>query len=192
MNKLSKQLILKAKLSSKDLLVFQVSFLIRQWYMWILILSSLSSIGVIVYRLATGEISEVPTQSWFFSLILIIFLLSLFINSRKSIKNKFVYEEKTYKISEEYFMMETESTTQKVLWKDFVKYILTKRFVYLFVSNNSAHLVPLDELTNDEKLFLIQIVKSKVNKQKSGCILALIICLVLFLVTVGIVQYFLS
>ncbi|WP_350340448.1 YcxB family protein [Paenibacillus sp. CCS19] len=78
---------------------------------------------------------------------------------------------------------------QKIFWKDFDKYILTKRFVYLFVTNNSAHLVPIDALSKDEKLFLIQTIKSKIRKQTLGCLFYIVICFILFFVLVGVVQY---
>ncbi|GIO31747.1 MULTISPECIES: YcxB family protein [Paenibacillus] len=185
-----KELLIKAKLSSNDIFIFQITYLIRQWYVWLLILTFLISIGNIAYRLSVGELSEVPPQSWFFSLVMLFFLFLLISSSKKSAKNKIVNEEKTYRISEEYFMMETESTTQRVFWSDFVKYILTERFVYLFVSNNSAHLVPLNALSNDEKNFLIQIIQSRLKTQQKSSFSTVVICLVLLLLTVGFIQYF--
>ena len=189
---MNNQVIIKTKISSRDIFIFQFSYLIRQWYSWIILYFSLISIVNIITRLVASRLSEVPPMSWFFSFMILIFFLSIFIGSKRSAKNKFILEEKTYTISEEYLFLESESTTQKILWKDFSKYVLTKRFVYLFVANNSAHFIPISELSNEEKQFIIQNVKSKVKKHKNGCLFAILIFLIIFVVTVGIIQFLLA
>lgn len=187
-----KQIIIQAKLSSNDIFVFQVSYAIRQWYVWLFSYLSIVSIGIILYRLSVGELSEVPSQAWFFSLIIIFLIWSLFINSKKNSKNKLLNEEKTFKITKEHFIMESESTTQQIRWQEFNKFIITKRFIYLFIANNSAHIVPISTLSNDEKLFVVQHIKSKVKKHKMGCLFVVVIGMIIFLVTVGILQFFIS
>ncbi|WP_370452300.1 YcxB family protein [Cohnella sp. AR92] len=79
-----------------------------------------------------------------------------------------------------------------MLWQDFTKYIVTKKNAYLFITNQSAHLIPLSGLAYEDLVFLLGILKGNVTKQKKGCLFTLAICLLAFLLLVGLVQFFVS
>jgi hypothetical protein len=179
-------------LSSKDIMKFQFSFFLRQWYFWLFSFLFVMSTSVIVYSLKTKNLSDVPSPALFFFLFMLFFLFIIFRSSKKAFNNKFVKEEKRYLISEERLLLESESITQKILWNDLVRTILTKESIYLFISSNSAHIIPLRELTMEQRQFLSHIMKTKVKKQKPSFVRPLGICLILFLVTIGIVRYFLN
>lgn len=186
----NRELSIHVKLSSNDILKFQMHFLLRQWYSWVFSVLFLGAIGYIAYAAASGNLASVPAATWIVCIFFLFFILSMVMGSERAIKNKFVREEKVFKVSDEHVTMETETTHQVIRWQDFVKSIIAKEFVALFIGTNSAHVIPTIHLTAEEQRMLRGLVKAKI-KNKSNALGMIVLMIVLFLVTVGVTQYFL-
>ncbi|WP_420319377.1 YcxB family protein [Gorillibacterium massiliense] len=85
--------------------------------------------------------------------------------------------------------MESASTNQKINWADIKKYVITKNGLSLFVSANSAHLIPLASMSNADRDTLIRLVVSKVPQQKRNVLPSIFFYLLIFLVVIGIIQF---
>ncbi len=189
----SSELMIKVNLSRKDILRFQISYFVRQWYAWLFSLLFIISGYTMINKISTGgSLSEVPNQAWIFVLFYIAFFILLLTNSKKSLNNRFINEEKKYRFSQENIWLESESTTQRMNWNDVQKYIITKNAIYLFVSSNSAHVIPFRSLSSEQTDQLIRLVTVKIHhKQKKNVLGILFIALLSFVLVVEIIQYIL-
>ncbi|MGO4109003.1 YcxB family protein [Paenibacillus sp. YAF4_2] len=182
---------INVQLTQEDLLRLQFSFLARQTYTWVLLLFFIGAILNIVAAIVDGDITSVnPIMILFFIFVPLIVFLTIR-SSRKSIQNKFVKETKTYTWSDEGLFMESESMTARIMWADFTNAITTKSAIYLMVSHNAAHALPRRCFTQEQWIHFRKITKSRIKrKNKYKWVRNAIIYLVIFLVTVGIVQYY--
>ncbi|MFC5472289.1 YcxB family protein [Cohnella suwonensis] len=191
-----KEFTVTVKLTREDIMQMNLSYLARQGYIWIFAVLFILATTRIAVDFAAREFSGYTPMAIFVFIMMIVLIYSLLSGSKKSFESKFVQEERRYTFSENDIYMESESTTQRLLWSDLVRALTLPKFVVLFLAHNSVHLIPTRAMSPEQVQAIKQAIKDKVRKdKKSGLRRFLIrtaIYLVVFLVTVGIVQYFLA
>lgn len=184
----------KVQLTSRDMIDFNFSFIRRNGILWVFLLFGIAMGVNIAVAVQQGKsFSEYQLFVYLLAFI-VLFPVLVLVGARRSFENKFMKEMKTYRFSPEGIRMEAESSTANILWQDIRKVVRTKRAVYLFIAQNVAHIIPCRCLDTDEPLRMIEQYASKKSRQRNrmrpiGCIFLM---LMIFLVTVGIVQFFLS
>jgi hypothetical protein len=91
--------------------------------------------------------------------------------------------------------MESASASVNTLWSDIKKVVNTKNAIYLFIATNAAHIFPTRYIAgHDEIMTMIKQLTPKKSRDKGkfNLLKHLLIYVLIFLITVGVVQYFLS
>ncbi|MFC5405852.1 YcxB family protein [Cohnella soli] len=183
------------KLTPQDLMQMNISYLTRQWNIWlfaVLFIFATLRIGVDISSL---EFSGYTPMAIIVFVTMIAMIYGVFIGSKKSF-DKFAQEERTYTFSEDDVYMESESTTQRVRWSDMVRGLCLPKYIMMFHSHNAIHLIPARSLTPEQYESIKITIKNKVKKPKQSGAKRFLkwtaIYLIIFLVAVGVTQFFLA
>ncbi|PWW05451.1 YcxB-like protein [Paenibacillus cellulosilyticus] len=181
-------------LKEKDLIAFNLDLLLKRKVVFIPIAVGIISLIALINQLIHHEpIRDLP-QILFILFLDIFIVSSLFIGSKRAMRNKFVQEEKRYSLTADHLHMESDSMTATIQWQDFTRIVISKRSVCLFTGTNSAHLIPVHSLNENQLAFIRQ--QSFINEQKqpnkkgSKFLKLTFIYLILFLVVVALLQLF--
>ncbi|WP_127532162.1 YcxB family protein [Paenibacillus kobensis] len=181
----------QVQLSNNDLRNFQMSTLCRQAFIWVYAVLLVGSISYIVYSAVNNQIEDVPMMAWIIMFVGLALLLTLFTTMQKAKKSRFLKEIKTYTVTDETVKMESESLAANLKWEDFVKYLKTKQAIYLYMNANSAHVLPVRDLSGEEIQFIVELAKAKIKRKSRWTSLGFrfLFYILIFLITVGLMQY---
>ncbi|MEK0313333.1 YcxB family protein [Cohnella sp. 56] len=186
---------IEIELTSRDMVDFNFSYMKRNGAIWIFPFLGIIFLINVIAQLSLGK----PFGSYAFSLFFVIFSVllpvTIYRSAVRSYQNKFLQEKKRYEFTPEGFRMESESTTAKVLWPDVQRVIVNKKGIYLFIASNAAHLFPQRFLTGKDRIrtMIMQYTTTKSRSRgKSKLWVSVVIYLLIFIVTVGIVQFYIA
>ncbi|WP_336775702.1 YcxB family protein [Paenibacillus sp. MMO-58] len=178
-------------LTKEDLVQLQLSYLLKKPYPYLLGFLYLISILDIVLAIVEKDISSLNPFMVFIFIFVPLLAFFLIKAHKNNIKNRLVKEEKQYTWSEEGMTIESESLTVRMQWTDFTGIFATKSAIYLMVNGITAHIFPRRCFTDEQWSEFGQMVRSRIKqKKKLRGVRNLLIYLFIFVVTVGIVQYF--
>ncbi|WP_425489433.1 YcxB family protein [Cohnella thailandensis] len=163
-------------------------------------LRTVSLLGIVfliyfIVQLSRGQPFGSYAFSLFFILISVLLPIMLYRGAVQSSRNKFYTEKKIYEFTPEGFRMESESSNAKVQWSDVQRVIINKHGIFLIIFSNAGHLFPqrfLEGKDGIRKMVLQYTSPQSRKKSKSKFLLKLGLYLLIFLVTVGIVQFYIS
>lgn len=186
---------IEIQLTSRDIVDFNFSYMNRSGAIWIISFIGVLFLAYTILQIAQGK----PFGSYVFSLFFVFFSaffpIALYRGAVRSYQNKFLQEKKIYEFTPEGFQMESESTTSKVLWPDVQRVIVNKKGINLFIASNAGHLIPQRYLAGKDAIraMVMKYTTPKSRaKGKSKLLATIAIYLVIFLVTVAIVQFYLA
>ncbi|RED55520.1 YcxB family protein [Cohnella lupini] len=186
---------IEVELTSRDVVDFNFTYVKRNGGLWVIAFLGIGFFANFIIQLSLGRPFESYAFSIFFVLISALYPVMLYRGAVRSSQNKFLQEKKSYDFTSEGFRMDSESTTSKVLWPDVQRVIVSKKGIYLFIASNAGHLFPRRFLEGKDRIrtMVLQYTTPKSRTRgKSKLPKLLAVYLLIFLVTVGIVQFFLS
>ncbi|WP_169306728.1 YcxB family protein [Cohnella pontilimi] len=183
------------ELTKKDILDFNFSFWRKNGTLWIMLFFGFVILLAVMAEIADGRPFQDYVSFLVFLLIIILMPFLMYFSAKRSFNNKFLQEKKTYVFTPEGFTATSASTSVNTLWTDVQKVQMTKNTVLLFIASNAAHILPRRYLTGHPEIYtMIQqyIPKESRKKGKSRWLRNVVFYMVIFLVTVAIVQFMLS
>ncbi|ACS99247.1 YcxB family protein [Paenibacillus sp. JDR-2] len=178
-------------LTKEDLVKLQLTFLKKKAYPWILGFMYLMSLLNIIIVIVDRDISSLNPFMIFIFIFVPLFAILLVKGHKKNINNRFLREEKKYTWSDEGMILESDSLTVRMQWEDFTGLFATKSAIYLLVNGVTAHIFPRRSFTEEEWSQFKHATRSRVTRKKSyRWARNLLVYIAIFVVTVGIIQYF--
>ncbi|MFD2333593.1 YcxB family protein [Cohnella sp. GCM10020058] len=186
---------IEMQLTSRDVVDFNFSYMKRNGGIWIISFMGVLFLAYTIFQISQGKPFGSYAFSLFFVLFSALFPITLYRSAVRSYQNKFLQEKKVYEFTPEGFQMASESSTSKVLWPDVQKVIVNKKGIYLFIASNAGHLIPQRYLVGKDGIgaMVMKFTTPKSRARgKSKLLVKIAIYVVIFLVTVAIVQFYLA
>jgi hypothetical protein len=186
---------IEIELTSRDVVDFNFVYVKRNGGLWSIFFLGVVFLANCIIQMSLGRPFGSYAFSMFFVLFSVLYPIMLYRGAVRSYQNKFLKEKKSYDFTPEGFRMESESTTSKVLWPDVQRVIVNKKGIYLFIASNAGHLFPQRFLEGKDRIrtMVLQYTTPKSRSRgKSKFLMRVALYLLIFLITVGIVQFFLA
>ncbi|MCK9858985.1 YcxB family protein [Paenibacillus sp. ATY16] len=178
-------------LTKEDLVQLQLSYLFKKPYPYLLGFLYLISILDIVLAIAEKDLSSLNPFMVFIFIFVPLLAFFLIKAHKNNLKNRLVNEERQYTWSDEGVVLESDSLTVRMQWTDFTGLFATKSAIYLMVNGVTAHIFPRRCFTDEQWSEFGHTVRGRIKqKKKLRGVRNLLIYVFIFIVTVGIIQYF--
>lgn len=179
------------KLNEKDLIRFNFSMVYRRWSFaiitaWMaLLVGSAITIGIL------KGFSYVPIASLILPFgFLVVFPIFLYLKAKRSFMNRLFQEEKIYEVDFEGIKVHSESVQAIHKWEDFKSVRFTKNAIYLFLTTNSAYIIPNESISASSLPYLKFLIREKVSeKKRSRPLIITSAILIAFLVFTGTIHF---